>query len=282
MNCNADTTANELFVSLTSDVDVTIPDIDLSGQDFQFPSGSMDHTVNSISIASVTDGSIEGPGVFDTLMRGYKAHLTAEFQANRITGDDYTKAYIALAESAMNQGIAFLLGKDQSFWQSILTQAQAFTARVQIEESKVRLAAAQFEASHQKANYALTKMKTATEEVTYCSGVFTLENMLPQQTANLVSQGKMLDEQTEAQRSQTLDTRSDGTVVSGSVGMQKKLYGQQIVSYERNSELAAGKLFSDAWITQKTLDDGLLAPEMFQNASVNTVLQTIRTNNNLG
>lgn len=279
--CGAEIEANELIQSLTQDASFPIPDVDLSGPDFNFPPGLLDTPVEKLTVSALTDGTITGPGVFDSLMRGFKAHLESEFKAGRITGNDYTKAYIALTESAMNQGVAFLLGKDIAFWQAQTAQIQAFTARLQLETAKVQLAAVQFEASTQKANYALTKMKIASEEVTYCTGKFNLEKMLPQQLLNLEVQEELLQEQMEGQRAQTLDTRSDGTVVTGSVGKQKQLYTQQITSYQRNSELNAAKIFSDAWVTQKTLDDGLAAPAMFQNATVNTIMEAIQRNNGL-
>lgn len=61
------------------------------------------------------------------------------------------------------------------------------------------------------------------------------------------------------QRAQT-DVRTDGSTVTGAVGKQKDLYSQQITSYQRNSELSAARVFSDAWITQKTIGRGFVAP----------------------
>ena len=106
------------------------------------------------------------------------------------------------------------------------------------------------------------------------TALFNLQTMLPQQHELLV-------EQTEVQRAQTLDTRSDGITVVGTVGKQKDLYSQQIVSYQRDSELKAAKLFADAWTVQKTVDEGFVAPANFQNPSLDSVLGHIKTNNNL-
>lgn len=332
-NCGADTEANSLITSLTEDAKFPIPDVDLTKPEFQFPDGSLNDPVSKLSIEDVTTGSLTGPGAFDTLMRGFRAHLEEEFNQGRITGDDYTKAYIALTESAMNQSIAFLLGKDGAYWQAQQAQIQAFIARVQLEETKVRLAATQFDASNQKANYALTKMRMVSEEVNYCSGKYTLEEMLPLQKAGLVTENSissynlttllpaqnnklvtentgqqiandtanynlantlpaqlqtvlqqrlMLNEQTEAQRAQTTDTRTDGLPVAGVLGKQKDLYQQQITSYQRDSELKVAKIFSDAWITQKTIDEGLTPPTSFTNQEIEKVLSQLRTKAEIG
>lgn len=103
---------------------------------------------------------------------------------------------------------------------------------------------------------------------------FTLENLLP-------AQRTMLLEQVEGARAQTLNTRTDGTTVVGLVGKQKDLYTQQIESYKRDAETKAAKMFIDSWVTQKTIDEGLSAPGALQNASVDTVMNRIKINNNL-
>ena len=308
-SCGADIEANRLLPALTQDAVFPIPDVDLSG--LVFPDDGLKTPVIPLKVSDITDGIVTGPGAFDALMRGFKAHLQEEFDANRITGDDYTKAYIALTESAMGQAIAFLMGKDQTFWASQLIQVQAFSERVRLEIAKVEVAATQYNAATQKANYAKTKMEVASEEVNYCTATYNLSSILPEQlamalvqkagqeianntatynlatvlpkqTENLGYQGEMLKEQTEAQRAQTLDVRKDGAPVVGVLGKQKDLYAQQITSYQRDAELKAARIWSDAWITQKTIDEGLLPPDTLTNTKVDAVLESIRINNNLG
>lgn len=339
-SCGADIEANSLITSLTQDAKFDIPDVDLSGPAFQFPDGALTQPVEKLEVSDVTTGSVDGPGAFDTLMRGFRAHLMEEFDKGRITGDDYTKAYIALTESAMNQAVTFLLGKDAAYWQAQNAQIQAFIARVQLEETKVRLAATQFEAATQKANYALTKMRMATESSAYCtseynltnilpqqkemliaqvareqsdsqaaafnvttmlplqrdylasqkqgqdtandSAVYNLSNLLPAQLSQIQQQVSMIIEQTEAQRAQTADVRGDGAAVLGVLGKQKELYSQQITSYKRDSELKVAKIFSDSWTVQKTIDEGLTAPNSFTNPEIEKVMLDLRAKAQLG
>lgn len=282
--CGADIEANALMVSLTEGEDFTIPEVDFTKPEFQLPfdpDGPLYAAVPQITINDLTTRVIGGAGVFDSLMDAFKAHLREEMDKNRITGAEYTKAYIALSESAMSQSVAFLLGKDQAFWQAQTAQFQAITARVEMESSKIRAAAIQLEALNTKANFALTKMKIASEEIGVCTAKYNLETMLPQQLKNLTVQEDLLSEQMEAQRGQTSDTRTDALPVRGVMGKQKELYAQQITSYQRDSEVKAGKLFTDAWITMKSIDEGLLPPSGFANASIDTVLTALKTNNEL-
>lgn len=321
MSCGAEAEGNSLFQTLTAGVSFEIPQIDVTGPSFQIP-GGMDSElykqVTRIANSELTTTTLDGTGTFDVLMRGFKAHLKEEYNQSRITGAEYTKAYTALVESAMAQGVQFLLGKDASFWQAMSAQIQAITAKLQLETARVRHTTAQLEALNQEATFALTKMRLANENMQYCIGKFNHEQMLPaqktgQDIANrtavynldmimplqkvglehsnsialfnlqtmLPQQYELLVEQTEVQRAQTLDTRSDGITVVGAVGKQKDLYSQQIKSYQRDSELKAAKLFADAWTVQKTVDEGFVAPANFQNPSLDSVLGHIKTNNNL-
>lgn len=342
MSCGADTTANALIASLTNGETFDIPVVDFSKPEFQLPYDSTDAMygkVHPITLEQLTTRIPGGAGVFDALMDSFKAHLRDEHEKGRITGAEYTKAYTALSESAMNQSVSFLLGKDQAFWQAQTAQIQAFTARIELESAKVRLAAIQLEAQTQKANFALTKLKLASEDIAYCTAKFNLEQLLPvqletnvlqkagvvtansianynlatqlplqsqlltkqvdgqgiqnntaqfnlsdiapQQLRNLQAQQKLFTEQMEAQRGQTSDLRSDNFPVAGVMGKQKLLYAQQITSYQRDAEVKAAKLFTDAWITQKTIDEGLVPPNGFTNASVDTVLTALKANNGL-
>ena len=277
MSCSAEVEANRLLEELTKGDDFALPDIDMSGPEWDIPGGDNSpifDAITKVTNESLTTREVGGSGTFDALMESAHNHLKAEFKANRITGGEYTKAYIAMMESCMSNAVQFLLGRDQAYWAAAMAQIQAVTARVQLATSKAQFVLAKIQALSAKSEYALTKMKIATESETYCAALFNANQMLPQQL-------KLITEQTEAQRAQTLDTRSDGATVTGSVGKQKELYSQQITSYQRDAEVKASKLFTDAWITQKTIDEGLNPPNGFTNASIDTILTKLKSNNGL-
>ncbi|QIG67781.1 virion structural protein [Rhizobium phage RHph_Y38] len=280
MPFNSEVLANSLEIALTTGKDFAIEDIDFTGPDYELPDTSGDASITPITLALLTDTTVGGTGVFDKLMTATKAHLREEYDKNRITGQDYTKAYIAMIEQSMTTAVQFLLGKDQAYWQSVLAKAQAqaaavqlVTARVQLITAKLQAHLARYEAYTAEATYSLTKLKLATEDASYGAALA--------QRENLVKQGSLIDEQTEQARAQTLDTRRDGAVVRGNIGSQKDLISQQITSYKRDAEVKAAKIFADAWITQKTIDEGLLAPSGFNNASLDDVLSVLKANNGL-
>ena len=289
-SCGAAELANELVTELIGDKVFEFPEIDLDDPKYEIPDYNETVEVKSLTNEDLTTRTVGGSGSFDAIMAGTAAHLRKEYESNRISGAEYTKAYIELSAAALSGAVQFLLGKDQAYWQAILVQQQAriaeveiVKARVELQTAKVALRAAQYQALTAEAEYALTKMKVSTEDATYCNlnaqttqVKYNIENILP-------AQKDLLEEQIEVQRAQTMDTRSDGvTPIVGSVGKQKELYSQQITSYQRDAEVKAAKLFTDAWITQKTLDEGLTAPQGFTNASLDEILTALKVNNDIG
>lgn len=387
--------ADELMLALLTGEDVTIPVINLDSTEFQIPGDTNSDAysvLSKLSNADLTTGSITGTGTFDKLMVGVAAQLKGEFDNNRITGAEYTKAYIGITQSALSIAAQFLLGKDSAYWQAVQAQALAVTARLQLQTAKIQNAAVKFEAMTAKANYALSKLKLSILDTEYATGQYNLENLLPSQlaqtnaqtsllsydlttvkpaeVANLNKQGTLLDsqklgqdtqndtaiynlatvlpsqvsmtnaqklgqdkqtetanynlinllpkqnevlaqqvlsaikdtqtkeytyayilpiqrltaqEQAEAARAQTMDVRSDNiTAVAGSIGKQNSLYAQQIVSYQKDSQLKAAKVFSDVWITCRSIDEGFPLPTQFDTAATQAAMQAIITANGLG
>ena len=366
MSCGAELEANALMTALLGNENFELPDIDMSGTDWDLPGGINNPALGELPRLTnddLTTKVVDGDGTFDYLMTSVKAHLLVEFKANRITGAEYVKAYIALTEAAMSNATQFLINRDQAFWQAATSQMNLLVSRAQLAIAKASFVNQKFDALTAKANYSLTKLKLSTESVGYCTAQYNLSTMLPQQfillkeqTTNQVEQTKnqvehtklvveqtesqrsqttdtrtdglpvtgltgkqkalyeqqiillkeqtknqveqtknqveqtklttgqikLVAEQMESQRSQTMDTRTDGLPVTGLTGKQKALYEQQITSYKRDAEVKAAKLFTDAWITQKTIDEGLSPPANFANPSLDGILGTLKVNNALG
>jgi hypothetical protein len=305
-DCGAGALSNALTEELMAGVDYTIPTPDLSGSDFVIPDDDEENpiygSVVRLTNADLTEQKINGEGTFDVLMGAFKAHLAKEYDAGRITGELYSKTYIELTTAAMGNAVQYLLARDQSYWAAIqaqqqarLTQVQVVAARVNLETAKVQMALAQFQTLTTQSEYALSKLKLSGESINYCIQQYQLSDILPAQKEQLVKQGELITaqiEQSEAQidlvreqketaRAQTSDTRTNGDPVTGMLGKQKSLYDQQITSYKRDAEVKAAKMYLDAWITQKTIDEGLLAPTAFTNVTIDEVMASVKDNNDL-
>lgn len=309
-----DTVAIGLFNSLTAGTDFDIPEFDLSGPEYDIPGGADNPALDAISKltngdltnAVMAGNNVTGTGTMDVLMNTFMLHLDREFKAGHITGAEYTKAYIASMQIAAGSGVQFLVQRDSAYWQAVTAQMGIINSRITLAIAKTQLAATEIEANTAKVNYALTKAKLGSENASYITvseqgetaraqtkdtlsdgsavmGVTKLQkDLLVTQNDVAEMQVVLVKEQGEAQRAQTLDTRSDGATVTGLLGKQKELYAQQITSYKRDAEVKAGKLWVDAWITMKTIDEGLLPPDQFTNIEINEVLAALKTNNVLG
>lgn len=199
----------------------------------------------SVDNSDLTERKVDGCGTFDVLMSSVYAHLRTEFDKNRITGAEYTKAYIALTESVISNSVQFLLQKENAYWQAVAGQLEVVKTAKAIEEIEQNI---------------INKTKEALV---------------------LDEQRKLIKEQMESQLAQTLDVRTDSAAVSGLIKTQKDLYKQQIDSYKRDAETKVGKLLIDTWTTQKTVDEGLTAPTQVSNANLDTLITALRSRNTI-
>lgn len=309
MSYGADTVAGALLTSLLTGEDITLPEVDLDDPLFAIPgdpeTSAIYADIDRITNEELTEKDINGDGTFDTIMGGFRAQLLEEFSKNRISGAEYTKAFVALTESAMSNAVQFLVARDNAFWQAATAQAQAVTARVGLATAKVQLAIAQMQAMNARAEYALTKLKLATEDAQYGQIKFQVDNLLPLQgdqltaqitgidkqnavldyqlATQLPAQTALVNEQKEAARAQTLDTRSNNDPVTGVLGKQKLLYAQQVDSYAKASKLNAAKMISDAYLTVGAVEDFPGGPATnITKDEINEVYTAIRADNDLG
>lgn len=258
-----DRLATQLEWNLSQGLDFSIPDVDWNDKLYEIPQDLIDalhNRPNPPTIEDITIRKYGGTGIFDAFMESFHNHLEHEYELGRITGAEYATVWTQLTGLAMQQAVAFALQKDKAWFELLLLNIQALTGLVNLAAARVQLAIAQAQVHINRANYCLTKLKLATEDANFA---YNMENM-------------------EAARAQTCDRRlTDSGTVEGAVGKQKDLIDEQITSFKRNAETKLVELYTNAWVSQKTVDEGLLAPTEFQNSGVDRVLSALRANLNL-
>lgn len=224
------------------------------------------------------------------------AALTAQTQA-KLALVELAKAGVELEEAKFRMALMAHQAEGAAA-QTALAKAQLGLARVEYCTAEYRLAeilpkeatlltSQDLQTKAQTNQITETTTKMLPEQIRGAKAqadqaVFTTTYLLPLQRSQLEEAIKLAKEQTETQRAQTIDTRSDGvTPVTGTLGKQKELHAQQIISYQRDSQLKAARPFIDAWITMKTIDEGTLPPVGFSNANLDQVLGILRTDNDL-
>lgn len=244
--------ANDLLNHLTKDVDFTIPDIDWNDSAFQIPQSLIDALATppeKLTPGALTERIVDGKGMFDQLMTACKAHLKDEYDANRIIGAEYTKAYISCLQFAMQYAVQYLIGKDSAYYSALGAMSDAIGKNIQAYSAKAQLAIYQAQAHTQKAQYANTVLGLTGTEA-----------------------------QTEQIHAQYSDTLYDGSSpVEGKIGMENKVHQEQINSYIKDALQKAVNLYVNTWTTEKTVDVGAEVPSQLNNDAINTAVTKLRT-----
>lgn len=256
----------EVLDSLTKNLNFEVPDVDFDDASLQIPAellAALQKAPTSVSRESVTNIDeelytssnkhiIEGTGSFDTFMSAYMKHLEREFVEKRIQGADYATVYTQLISKAMDQAIQFELSKEQAYWQSLTSQLAAIQNAWGVYKAKVELAIAKSQALLTKAQYAQAVAQLGILDANYGNALAQRDNII----------------------AQTDKTREDINLVIKNEG----LVSQQTVSMKRRDEYNAVKLQADAFTIQKSVDEGTVAPNVFQSAQINTNVSQHLTN----
>ena len=160
---------------------------------------------------------------------------------------------------------------EQANAQIALTKAQTtdVTTKTPLEVQLLTSQKAQVDAQTGKVSHDITlvdaQVQVANSQVATANSQIALTT---QQTA-------LMKEKIETERGQTLDTRTDGTAISGIVASQKALQTGQTNAFARDAEQKAAKILMDTWVTRKTVDDGVEVPTNIDTSYINTVMQNL-------
>jgi hypothetical protein len=301
----SDQLSEKLYYNLTKSDNFNLDNLQINPDDFKLPDGLLDKIINykvSATLEEVTTKDPDGTGAFDTFMTAISKHLEKEFSQGRIVGADYSNAYIAAMQMALQQAVDFVLKKDQVFISVTTAQLAAIDAAIGIIKSKIALITAQIQAYIAQTQYAGEKLKLSNLHETYitliaqynklCEEVnvqkaqtsgtrtdnATVAGSIGAQIQMINEQIKLVREQIESARAQTLDTRTDGAVVKGQIGKQKDVASQQIIAFKQKAGIDAANIASNAWITSKGMNDAVEAPTSMQNAALNNVVDQVYAN----
>lgn len=269
----------QILENVTKGVDFTVPNVDFDDPAFTIPPGLADalqRVPEQLTIGLLTERKVDGEGCFDQIMTALKAHLKEEYEAGRITGAEYTKAYIAMMQEALQQAVQFLLGKDNAYYTALGTQAQALASNIDAYTAKVKLAIAQSQANLVKAQYAGEVIKLgATDKQTDLTIQQT--KLVEAQTAVQVQQKELLVEQTEQAHAQVSDTQLDGiTPVTGYTGNQNSLLKQQVQAFKNDHVIKGAKIFADSFATQLSMSTATVDGTGLDAAGINTAITNLQ------
>lgn len=181
-------------------------------------------------ITDLTQGTLEGTGVFDALMRANKVHLEAEFQKNRIKGPEYATVYLGSLQAVMQAALTFL------------SQSQKVTAEIALLEAQTALVA-------QQTLNAVKEGDVLDAQRCKLQAEFDLTVSTTLKSAQEIT---LLTQKVATERAQTTGLGVDADSV---VGRQKALYQAQTTGFTRDAEQKAADLLVRSWSVQRTTDE---------------------------
>lgn len=243
-NKESDKLSEKLYYNLNTSNNFGLDKLKIDLNEFNIPQELLDKILNyhiSATVDEVTTKDPDGAGAFDVFMFAISKHLEKEFSEGRIVGADYATTYIAAVQMALQQAVEFVLKKDQVFITTATSQLTAINAAIETIKTKLSLVLAQIQAYTAQTEYANKKLALATLHEQYINLTAQYDNLLKErerieaQTAQLTAQTNQIQAQTEqvkeqmeATRGQTLGTRTDGTIIAGSIGASVKQSEKQI------------------------------------------------------
>lgn len=267
-----------------------------------------------LTLASLTagEGTLEGSGAFDVIMKAVNKHLDDQYKKQRLSNAEWGKVYIQGIQLALEQAASFLVQSNAQAWAGEQAKRQAEMLEIQkasllqehstkvLETITAKMGLAKMQIDANVAQGGLVSMKTKIGETfhdilakdaqlglvneqidaaraatkdTLVSGAAIGGQSLADKNLK-VKQLTLLDEQIDAARAQTKNTIVGGvTQVGGILGSQKALYDQQKQSYIHDSMNKAAKVLADAWTTQKTVDEGWTPPASFLNGYIDPAIK---------
>ena len=201
--------------------------------------------IEPITNEDLTTKVVDGTGIFDELMTAANAHLSAQWDNERITGTQYAEVYLGQLTAVLQQAVTFLIERDKTYLNNLLVQAQIDLANKQIE-------------------LADKELEKADKEIEL------LDKQIELQELNK----ELIAQKVKTEKAQIADT-VDGIPVTGIIGAQIALYKQQKDGFIRDAEQKALKIISDTWITRKTVDDGTPLPTGFDTVAVDAFTRKV-------
>lgn len=246
------------------------------------------------NIDELTEGKLDGNGVFDKLMKTFELHLEREYNKQRIRGTDYANAYIGLINNALNQVSNYALEKSKLPLELQLLEAQIHktatdtivaTKQGGLIDAQIHKEMAQTEMLHLEMEYKFPKeLALIDEQIANMKAEIALkekelalrdkqldisikELAIKEQQLRLAeyevqvkapAEVRSINAQADLynQKVVTEKAQTDASVIGkGSViDHNNKVLAQQAISYDNDSKLKATSMLVDTWKVRRNDD----------------------------
>lgn len=231
--------------------------------------------ITPVTLDELTKATLDGTGVFDTLMRATQAHVQQEFDRNRIKGQDYAQVYLTAMQYTLSNAVQFLLQKDKATYEAAIAQAQLEIAKIQLqqEELKKELIAAQVDKTKQEVLNLQQELNNLIAQECLLKAQYDLAMVQKLQTT---AQTALVNQKIATEKAQTVESGVDDNSV---VGRQKSLYKAQTDGFQRDAEVKVAKALIDTWSVRRTTDEATVADgtNMLSDATIGRTVTKMLT-----
>ena len=233
----------------------------------------------------VTEGCVDGNGIYDVFMKAHMDAIHQEYAKQRIKGSEYSKVYLGGMQAAMQAAVGFALGKDEAAAKAELARYEILKASYDIElvKAQVCLINAQIDEMINKAKLVeiqcwteLSKIHSDPVTVAAMDNVKALREkglevitptnastvgdaitgVFETQMDKTIAEKDLLGQKEITEHSQT--NNGDGStnhIYKGQALKQRNLLQRQADGFVRDAEVTAAKLYADVYnIEFSTLD----------------------------
>lgn len=239
-----------------------------------------DYVIQPITNEDLTTKVVDGTGIFDELMTAANAHLTYQWEQDRITGSSYAEVYLGQLTAVLGQAVLFLTERDKTYLNNLLVQTQIKLADAQVALAEQELLNKQQELLNSQKQMELMEqqIQLAEKQVELADKELLVKDkemqLLDKQIAVQEATADLTRQKIKTEMAQISDS-VDGVSVTGILGAQIALYKQQRDGFLRDAEQKALKIVADTWITRKTVDDGTPLPTGFDTNAVDAFTRKV-------
>jgi hypothetical protein len=197
----------------------------------------------AVNIDDLTQGIVNGTGVFDVLQKAVKAHLDQEFTSGRITGVNYSTVYLGALTAVMQTAVQYKVEEER------IAIANAELALQQAESiQRTALLVEEVLLKKEQVKIAKEELLLKAKELQIADKELELRAQALLKTAEEI---KLLAAKVNTEDAQTKDTVA-GSAVTGVVGKQKILFDKQAEAFTNDYVHKMVKLQLDSFAVYKS------------------------------
>ena len=257
--------------------------------DIEIPPLDLPPVPEGISTDTVTEGCVDGNGIYDVFMKAHMDAIHQEYAKQRIKGSEYSKVYLGGMQAAMQNAVGFALGKDEAATKAELARYEILKASYEIELTKAQvcLINAQIDEMNGKAKLVEAQVWTELAKIhdlpvqvgaakdveemrnlglTGADSIDSITGVFKTQMDKTLAEKQLLDQKKATEHSQTNNEPGDHTgPYKGQALKQRNLLQRQADGFVRDAEATVAKIRVDAHNIEFSTMDGEEAAFGFGN-----------------